>query len=419
MDVRFRPRPTETILVPATFGLLVSSDGGDDFSYVCESAIGYTGTYDPAYAVAANGAIYATTFDGLRVSRDGGCSFELLGGPLSRQTFVSDVEIGPDERIWATTATGGAPNDVYLSTDGSHFSPVGLEQDVWWLSIEVAPGNANRLYLSGHRLDAPASPAILYRSIDGGTSWTELPTADLGVGSQQFLHLLAVSPTDPRLLFARVTSANGPSADALYRSTNGGRSWTRALDFADRLSAFVIRRDGATVIAGSSAACPGEPAAPDKGCVRISDDGGASWRAPTSQPKMACLGERSDGTLYACGANWEPDMFALARSDDGESWHRVVRFSDITGPLECPADTIQASECAGDAWSALCLTLGICDPPADAGPDRPHTRRDDDSTGYYCSAGGTSSTGGLALLVAILLVARSTPRRRVRPDRPR
>jgi hypothetical protein len=52
--IHFRPGDAESLYVATTFGLLVSPDGCQ-FHWLCEDNIG---------------------FDGLRVSRDGGCSFE-------------------------------------------------------------------------------------------------------------------------------------------------------------------------------------------------------------------------------------------------------------------------------------------------------------------------------------------------------
>src|SRR5262245_26472864 len=90
VNVRFQPDETQTILAPATFGLLISHDDGATFHWVCEAGVGYAGVYDPDYAVATDGAIYATTFDGLRVSRDGGCTFQAIGAPLDAEKYVSE-----------------------------------------------------------------------------------------------------------------------------------------------------------------------------------------------------------------------------------------------------------------------------------------------------------------------------------------
>ena len=124
---------------------------------------------------------------------------------------------------------------------------------------------------------------------------------------------------------------------------------------------------------------------------------------------MACIGERSDGDLFACGANWDPDLFALGRSTDGQGWDGILRFSEISGPLGCAPGTVQFDTCAALLWPALAEQFGIGS--ADAGPMASDAGTDpkpkDKCTD--CSAGGPG--GWLpALLVAPLLLRR---RRRV------
>src|ERR687888_242328 len=62
VNVRFQPNSSDTIIVAATFGLLISRDGGQSFRWVCEMAVGYGGingsNFDPDYAVNSEGDIY-------------------------------------------------------------------------------------------------------------------------------------------------------------------------------------------------------------------------------------------------------------------------------------------------------------------------------------------------------------------------
>jgi len=70
--VAVRPGDPHTLYVRTTFGLVISANDGCSFHWVCEQAIGYGGDFDPKYAVAADGTLYAATYAGLRVSRDVG-----------------------------------------------------------------------------------------------------------------------------------------------------------------------------------------------------------------------------------------------------------------------------------------------------------------------------------------------------------
>ena len=60
-------------------------------------------------------------------------------------------------------------------------------------------------------------------------------------------------------------------------------------------------------------------------------------RRSTGAPQLACLAQRPDGTLLGCGANWEPDYKAVARSvDNGATWEKVWRFVEIAGAVSVP-----------------------------------------------------------------------------------
>src|SRR5262245_64959773 len=72
--ITFRQGQESDIAVGLTFGLLLSHDGGATWEWICETAIGYGGPYDPHYAFSPSGALFASTFDGLKVSRDR-CTF--------------------------------------------------------------------------------------------------------------------------------------------------------------------------------------------------------------------------------------------------------------------------------------------------------------------------------------------------------
>ena len=66
----------------------------------------------------------------------------------------------------------------------------------------------------------------MFRSADGGRSWTPVGLTD----SQQIASIL-VDPRDPHVvLVAALGHPYGPNAErGVFRSTDGGRTWTRTL----------------------------------------------------------------------------------------------------------------------------------------------------------------------------------------------
>jgi MYXO-CTERM domain-containing protein len=399
VSVSTRPGDADDIYLGATFGLLLSRDDGGHFHWVCEDAIGYSGTFDPKYAVAADGTIYATTFDGLRVSRDGGCSFELATEdrpPSDPGRFaglwVDAIDLGPAGEVWVATAEGGVANDVYRSTDGARtFASVGLSSpQIWWKSVRVAASDPQRVYVTGYQVTQtgpdgqPTPPAVhVRRSDDGGATWAPLPITDIELASSPLVLIEAVSPTDRDVVYARSESVRPPAGELLYRSTDGGDRWQPVLETVDAIRGVVIRRDGSVVVATV------------RGGVFASTDG-AAFTAQASPPEMACVGERADGALLACGANWSPDNFALGRSTDGAAWTKVFRFVEISGPLACPAGTIQHDECAEKQWPLLVTQLGI--PVAPLADELAPA----DKGGCGCAASGASAVGVLGAVAAAM-----------------
>jgi len=133
-----------------------------------------------------------------------------------------------------------------------------------------------------------------------------------------------------------------------------------------------------------------------------SNNAGASFDALANAPQLACIGQREDGELFACGANWQPDFKAVAKSADAVEWNKVFRFVELAGPLECAAGTPQADMC-GSLWPMVQEqfgttgpgTCGVVEPTHDTPPSKP--------SGGCCGAsnGSVGQLGATALLVAL------------------
>ncbi len=401
VSVSFRPADADDIYLGTTFGLLISRDDGAEFRWVCEKAIGYEGSFDPVYRVALDGTIYASTYNGLRVSRDGGCTFETATEALPvndpgriAQIWVDGVDVGPTGEVWVVTAEGGRPNDVYRSIDAARtFIPTGLHSTtIWWKSVLVSPADGRRVYATGYQVSQtgpggePIPPTVhVRRTDDAGGVWATLPITGVQLASSPLVLVVAVDPTRPDVLYLRSVRAVPPEGDILYRSADGGRSWTPVLTTTDTIRAVVIRGAEVTV-------------ATKMGGSHRSTDDGFTFAALAGAPQASCLGDRA-GTLFACGANWEPDGFSLGRSPDGARWDKVFRFIQLKGPLACPAGTVQHDTCAVGEWPMVRTQFGIPDEGGgvDAGVDPPTPK-----TGW-CSASGASAVpvAAAGLLVAL------------------
>jgi hypothetical protein len=209
----------------------VSRDDGCTVRWICEADLGYGGRWDPAYAIAGDGTIFATTYTGLRVSHDDGCSFAtataaLPAGDPGRTVgrWVDALELGPDGTLWVGTSDTSAPNDVFASTDGgATFASRGLSSPtMFWKSVKAAPSDTRRVYVTGYeRAGASADGGILppppqaLRTDDAGAHWAELSLAGLTYGPIPIVLALAVDPHDPDVVYLISRGANPPTGDRL------------------------------------------------------------------------------------------------------------------------------------------------------------------------------------------------------------
>ena len=413
--VFFAPSEPHTIWVRTTFGPLVSHDDGCTFYWLCEQNVGYVGQFDPKYAIATDGAIFASTFSGLRVSRDGGCSFTTATAekPMGDPGRIADIwidalDIGPTGDVWAATAESGKPNDVYRSTDnGVTFTPSGLQSPtVWWKSVKVAPSDPMRVYVTGYQVagtfeDGGQMPPTAHfaTSVDAGAHWTESALSGVAYGSTPLVYVLAVQPGAPDRALMVSSGAAAPAGDLLYRTTDGGTTFTQVLSTTDPIR-DVLYRDAMTVVVATIA-----------GGSFVSSDGGTTFAPMPSPPQLACLGQ-SNGKLFGCGANWGPDFKAVAVSANATTWDKVFRFVELAGPLACPAGTAERDVCA-PLWPSLQQQFGATGSTCGVAPGDPVPDTTPVVKKTGCCDAGEGAPIGLAWAFGVgLLLARPSRRRR-------
>lgn len=394
--VVFRPGDAQSVYIRATFGLLISHDDGCSFRWVCEQAVGYGGEFDPKYAVAQDGTLFATTFTGLRVSRDGGCSWrtateEQPDGTPGRIAglWIDALDVAANGDVWVATAVSGRSNDVYRSTDnGVTFAARNQESPtIWWKSVKVAPTDPARVYLTGYQV-APEMATHLLRSDDGGDAWTPAALEGVQLGLTPLVYAVRVDPADADIVYLVSLGANPPNGDRLYRSADGGATFTEVLATDGTIRDVVYHGASRVLVAAGTGGFE-------------STDRGVTFAPLADAPQLACLGERG-GELFGCGANWQPDFQAVTRSGDAATWTKQFRFVELAGALECPPGTTSQIEC-DPMWPALQAQFGATGPtgpacavPPDAPPDPPKN-----GGGGCCDAGDGAPPVGLALLVLL------------------
>ena len=145
----------------------------------------------------------------------GGRTLAVSGVPSQPNVFYIGVVNGG---VWKTNDVGRTWQPIF---DREPTGSIG--------AIEVAPSDPNIIYVASgeglHRPDLSVGDGI-YKSTDGGATWTHL-----GLRDGQQIAQLAIDPRDPNRIFAAVAGhPYGPNSErGIYRSIDGGQSFEKVL----------------------------------------------------------------------------------------------------------------------------------------------------------------------------------------------
>jgi photosystem II stability/assembly factor-like uncharacterized protein len=248
-----------------------------------------------------------------------------------------------------TVLAGAVNGGVWKSDDdGRTWTPIFDSQPTQSIgAIAVAPSNPQIIYVASgeglHRPDLSVGNGV-YRSVDAGQTWMHLSLDDA-----QQIPSIAVDPHDANRVYAAVLGhPYGPSAQrGVYRSVDGGATWSRVLDRGENTGSSFIRidpYDPRTLYAGfwHARSGPWEDKTmyngPNGGLFK-STDGGDHWRAlkdglPEGLSQLdVAVAPSARGRLYATVAtSSKPEAqggaapsVGVYRSDDaGEHWHSAT-----------------------------------------------------------------------------------------------
>ncbi len=314
---RASPASGKTLWMRTTFGILVSKDGGRSFRWICEKALGVTGQFDPPLTVLADGRLIVGVDGGILSSIDG-CSFAMEPG-LEGESVRDLTTDGAGTTAYAITGARGKPGRVWRRDRGT-WTKLGKDyDDINFLTIDVAPSNPKRIYLTGEPWSTVRGEVWI--SSDGGATFTEQKN-ELEARGPFFLSYVDPKNQD-RILLRHLHFAGSD----LIASTDGGKTLRLALHWTTSMLGFAKSDDGQVVWLGSASPADGIWRSRDRGehFEKVNGEG------------VYCLYALGK-TLYACANPNALGGYALGISqDEGVTLDKVSGFADVEGAMLCDA----------------------------------------------------------------------------------
>ncbi len=234
--------------------------------------------------------IYAgTAGGGVWKSSNGGATFApIFEKHVQSIGTVALDPTNPDNVIWVGTGETWTRNSVsigdglYKSVDGGvNWEKVGFDQSERISSIEINPNNAQEMYVGVlGALWSDNEERGVFKSVDGGKTWEKILYINTTTGCSDLL----MDPNDPNTLYASMwefrrtawSFSSGGENSALYKSTDGGKTWNKIHNgFPQgkfgRIAVAVAPSDSKILYAVLETEKD-----KDKGLYR-SEDGGNSW----------------------------------------------------------------------------------------------------------------------------------------------
>lgn len=183
------------------------------------------------YVGAAGGGLWKTT--------TGGASFTPVFDEYTQSIGAISIDQAQPDTVWVGTGESWTRNSVsagdgvYRTTDaGRSWKRMGLDSTERISQIVIHPKTPSTIYVAAPGPLFHDSPHRgLFRTTDGGTSWTKILSGDQRTGCTD----VVVNAKNPNILLASMWSfrrtgwsfTSGGSGSGIFRSTDGGATWKR------------------------------------------------------------------------------------------------------------------------------------------------------------------------------------------------
>ncbi|HEX2163083.1 MAG TPA: hypothetical protein VHM02_03975 [Thermoanaerobaculia bacterium] len=286
-------------------------------------------------ATAAEAAVDPDLLAGLAARSIGPAA---MSGRIAAITAVP----GDPDTIWVGAATGG----VWRSTDGGlTFEPVFDDQPVAAIgAIAVHPRRPDVVWVGTGEGNPRNSASVgngVYRSLDGGETWTHL-----GPANSERVHRILLHPDDPDVAWiCEMGHTWGENPErGVFRTDDGGATWEHVLAVDPRTGCADLAADPTNPAKLFAAMWDHRrwpwsfrSGGPGSG-LYVSHDGGGSWRRATPEDglpegdlgRIGVAVAPSDPRIVYAYVEGEEANGLYRSTDGGRSW-RLRTTDDLAG----------------------------------------------------------------------------------------
>lgn len=278
------------------------------------------------FVATAGGGVWKTT--------NGGTTFKpVFDGEKSFS--IGCVTIDPHDSlvVWVGSGENNSQRSVsmgdgvYKSVDGGKsWKNVGLDKSEHIGKIVVDPRDSNVVYVAAQGpLWAPGGDRGLYKTTDGGKTWNRA----LNISENTGVSDVVLDPTNPDILFAAAyqrrrhvfTLIDGGPESSIQKSTDGGKTWTK---LKDGLPKEDMGRIGLALAPHNPKVVYATIESTRKaGGIFVSKDGGSSWKKLNDYNAQGqYYGEifvdpNDDDRIYSA------DVWVRVSDDGGKTWRKL------------------------------------------------------------------------------------------------
>lgn len=260
---------------------------------------------------------------------------------MSGRVTTIDVDLSEPDNIYIGTASGG----VWRSTSGGiDWEPIFDDQPVQSIgALAINQQNPDEIWVGtgeGNPRNSQNSGEGIYRSLDGGDTWT-----CMGLKNTKTIHRIIIHRDNPNVVYVGAHgSAWGPNEErGVYRTTDGGKTWEKILYVNDQTGCadLVVDPTNPNKMIAAMWEYGRKPwffTSGGKGSgLYVTYDGGDTWEKRTSKDGLPegelgrmglAIAPSSPNIVYALV---EAKENALYKSiDGGKKWRKMTVANDDT-----------------------------------------------------------------------------------------